>query len=207
MNGSTAPARKKMTHTQRELSLSVLRAPQRASGASSGKRETASAPPRAAPRNARRRDAEARGPSRARVPAPTCVWVDPQTEPFEGRGKTKRTSDSIDDIESNPERPEILDESPSSAQALSTTHKPFTIERKHNSTSCALWSLPRIFSFFSFQEGSCRRLAAVYKERRPGHQPKPPSPACFSVPACLYFCSAVSPDACVSPQGLVVKGA
>ena len=38
---------------------------------------------------------------------PTCVWVDPQTEPFEGRGKTKRTSDRIDDIESNPERPEI----------------------------------------------------------------------------------------------------
>ena len=82
--------------------IGVLRAPQRASGESSGKRETASAPPRAAPRNARRRDAEARGPSRARVPAPTCVWVDPQTEPFEGRGKTKRTSDSIDDIESNP---------------------------------------------------------------------------------------------------------
>ena len=104
----------------------VLRAPQRASGASSGKRETTSAPPWAAPRNARRRDAEARGPSRARVPAPTCVWVNPQTEPFEGRGKTKRTSDSIDDIESNPERPEILDESPSSAQALSTTHKPFS---------------------------------------------------------------------------------
>ena len=56
------------------------------------------------------------------------------------------------------------------------------IERKHNSTSCALWSLPRIFSFFSFQEGSCRRLAAVYK-------------ACFSVPVYLYFYSAVSPDA------------
>ena len=107
-------------------SVRVLRAPQRASGASSEKRETTSAPPWAAPRNARRRDAEARGPSRARVPAPTCVWVDPQTEPFEGRGKTKRTSDSIDDIESNPERPEILDESPSSAQALSTTHKPFS---------------------------------------------------------------------------------
>ena len=70
--------------------LGVLRAPQRASGASSEKRETTSAPPWAAPRNARRRDAEARGPSRARVPAPTCVWVDPQTEPFEGRGKTKR---------------------------------------------------------------------------------------------------------------------
>ena len=125
--------------------LGVLRAPQRASGASSGKRETASAPPRAAPRNARRRDAEARGSIRARVPAPTCVWVDSQTEPFEGRGKTKRTSDSIDDIESNPERPEILDESPSSARALSTIHKTSTSEGKHNSTSCALWSLPRFF--------------------------------------------------------------
>ena len=45
------------------------------------------------------------------MPAPTGVWVDSQTEPFEGRGKTKRTSDSVDDIESNPERPEILDES------------------------------------------------------------------------------------------------
>ena len=32
---------------------------------------------------------------------------DYQTEPFEGQGKTKRTSNSIDDIESNPERPEI----------------------------------------------------------------------------------------------------
>ena len=41
----------------------------------------------------------------------TCVRVDSQTEPFEGRGKTKRTSDSIDDIESNLERPGILDES------------------------------------------------------------------------------------------------
>ena len=106
--------------------LGVLRALQRASGASSGKRETTSAPPWAAPRNARWRDAEARGPSRARVPAPTCVWVDSQAGPFEGRGKTKRTSDSIDEIESNPERPEILDESPSSAQAPSTTHKPFS---------------------------------------------------------------------------------
>ena len=79
---------------------------------------------------------------------PTCVWVDSQTEPFEGRGKTKRTSDSVDDIESNPERPEILDEScrrrhelPPPLVNLSTT------ERKHNSTSCALWSLPRIFLF------------------------------------------------------------
>ena len=26
--------------------------------------------------------------------------------------------------------------------------------------------------------------------------PHTPRPACFSVPACLYFCSAVSPDAC-----------
>ena len=106
--------------------LGVLRAPQRASGASSGKRETASAPPRAAPRNARRRDAEARGPSRARVPAPTCVWVDSQTEPFEGRGKTKRTSDSVDDIESNLERPGILDGSYRRRHGLSPPFmKPF----------------------------------------------------------------------------------
>ena len=89
--------------------MGVLRAPQRASGASSGKRETTSAPHWAAPRNARRRDAEARGPSRARVSAPMCVWVDSQTEPFEGRGKTKKTSDRIDDIESDLERPETLD--------------------------------------------------------------------------------------------------
>ena len=128
--------------------LGVLRAPQRASGASSEKRETTSAPPWAAPRNARRRDAEARGPSRARVPAPTCVWVDSQTEPLEGRGKTKRTSDCVDDIESNPERPGILDEICRRRHELST---PLTnlsaTERKHNSTGCALWSLPRIFSF------------------------------------------------------------
>ena len=39
-----------------------------------------------------------------------CVWVDSRTEPFEGRGNTKRTSDGIDGIESDLERPEILDE-------------------------------------------------------------------------------------------------
>ena len=166
----------------------VLRAPQRASGASSGKRETASAPPRAAPRNARRRDAEARGPSRARVPAPTCVWVDPQTEPFEGRGKTKRTSDSIDDIESNPERPEILDESPSSAQALSTTHKPFTIERKHNSTSCALWSLPRIFSFCAPAGGgpAHKSVCFLHADACPTHPDLPAS-------VCQHACISVVP--------------
>ena len=104
----------------------VLRAPQRASGASSGKRETTSAPPWAAPRNARRRDAEACGPSRARVPAPTCAWVDSQTEPFEGRGKTKRTSDSADDIGGNLERPGILDESSRRRHELSPPlMKPF----------------------------------------------------------------------------------
>ena len=126
-------------------SRSVLRAPQRASGASSGKRDTASAPPRAAPRNSRRRDAEARGPSRARVPAPRCVWVDPQTEPFEGRGKTKRTS-----IVSMILR--VIQRDQRSWMRARRRHKPSpplinlsTIERKHNSTSCALWSLPQIF--------------------------------------------------------------
>ena len=71
------------------LVVSVLRAPQRASGASSGKRETTSAPPWAAPRNARRRDAEARGPSRARVPAPTCVWVTTRPSPSRGKGRPR----------------------------------------------------------------------------------------------------------------------
>ena len=48
-----------------------------------------------------------------------------QTEPFEERGKTKRTGGTIDDTESNLEGPEILDEIPSSARALSVIHKPF----------------------------------------------------------------------------------
>ena len=42
---------------------------------------------------------------------PTCVLVDSQTDPFEGRGKTKRPSDSVDDIGGDIERPGILDES------------------------------------------------------------------------------------------------
>ena len=63
-----------------------------------------------------------------------------RTEPFEGRGKTKRTSDSIDDIESNLERPEILDET-RRRQMLS----PLTELQhlKENTTlRAALWSLP-----------------------------------------------------------------
>ena len=167
----------------------VLRAPQRASGASSGKRETTSAPPWAAPRNARRRDAEARGPSRARVPAPTCVWVDSQTEPFEGRGKTKRTSDSVDDIESNPERPEILDESCRRRHELSPPLiNSSTTERKHNSTSCALWSLPRIFSFCAPVGGgpAHKSVCFLHADACPTHPDLPAS-------VCQHACISVVP--------------
>ena len=149
--------------------MCVLRAPQRASGASSGKRETTSAPPWAAPRNARRRDAEARGPSRARVPAPTCVWVDYQTEPFEGRGKTKRTSNSIDDIGSNPERPEILDKSCHVSEDLrchvstrSTKDKIFSSRKKAQLHELlAVVSAPKFFFFVPLSGGGARSQERV----------------------------------------------
>ena len=93
--------------------LGVLRAPQRASGASSEKRETTSAPPWAAPRNARRRDAEARGPSRARVPAPTCVWVTTRPSPSRGKGRPRGqliVSRETRDLEQEPTRAKIRSE-------------------------------------------------------------------------------------------------
>ena len=96
------------------------------------------------------------------MPAPTCVWVDSQTEPFEGRGKTKRTSDSVDDIESNPERPEILDESCRRRQELSSPLTNLsTIVRKHSSTSCSLWSLPRFFLVHGLYQEDIQHMTGV----------------------------------------------
>ena len=132
-------------------------------------------------------DAEARGPSRACMPAPTCVWVDSQTEPFEGRGETKRTSDSIDDIGSNPERPEILDESCRRRNELSPPLTSLsTFERKHNSTSCALWSLPRIFFFFCAPVGggpAHKSVCNLHADACPTH---PDLPASVCQCACSY---------------------
>ena len=124
------------------------------------------------------------------MPAPTCVWVDSQTEPFEGRGKTKRTSDSVDDIESNPERPEILDESCRRRHELSPPLTNLsTTERKHNSTSCALWSLPRIFLFCApvGGGGAHKSVCFLHADACPTHPDLPASVClCACIPVVLF---------------------
>ena len=70
------------------LSLRVLRAPQRASGASSGKRETTSVPPWAAPRSARRRRSARSEQSSCACP-PRASGLTPRPSPSRGEGRPR----------------------------------------------------------------------------------------------------------------------
>ena len=55
------------------------------------------------------------------LPLLRASGFDSQTKPLEEQGKTKRTSNSIDDIESNLERPGVLDENCRRRHQLSST--------------------------------------------------------------------------------------
>ena len=90
------------------------------------------------------------------------------------QGRTKKTSDSsIDDIESDLEGPGTFDESPVVGKA--PLHQLQAFQQLRGSTT------PRVSRF-----GLCPKNFGM---------PHTPRPACFSVPVCLYFCSAVSPCA------------